>query len=51
MLLIVNSKGMSVSLAAYIKGFMEYKKWALEGVEFADIVKVNENIYWGGIKY
>ena len=25
-LLIVNSKGMSVSLAAYIKGFMEYKK-------------------------
>ena len=32
-------------------GFMEYKKWALEGVEFADIVKVNENIYWGGIKY
>ncbi len=32
-------------------GFMEYKKWALEGVEFADIVKVNENIYWSGIKY
>ena len=25
-ILIVNSKGMSVSLAAYIKGFMEYKK-------------------------
>ena len=27
-ILIVNSKGMSVSLAAYIKGFLEYKKTA-----------------------
>ena len=25
-ILIVNSKGMSVSLAAYIKGFLEYRK-------------------------
>lgn len=32
-------------------GFEEYKKWALEGVEFEDIVNVKENIYWGGIKY
>ena len=34
-LLIVNSKGMSVSLAAYIKGFMEYKKDShIKGVIF-----------------
>lgn len=33
--LIVNSKGMSVSLAAYIKGFMEYKKDShIKGVIF-----------------
>ena len=32
-------------------GFMEFKKWALEGVEFADIVRVNENINWNGIRY
>ena len=25
-MLIVNSRGMSVSLAAYVKGFLEYKK-------------------------
>ena len=25
-ILIVNSRGMSVSLAAYVKGFLEYKK-------------------------
>ena len=35
MILIVNSKGMSVSLAAYIKGFMEYKKDShIKGVIF-----------------
>lgn len=34
-ILIVNSKGMSVSLAAYIKGFMEYKKDShIKGVIF-----------------
>lgn len=30
---------------------MEYKKWALEGVEFGDMVKVEHNIYWSGVKY
>ena len=34
-ILIVNSKGMSVSLAAYIKGFMEYKRDShIKGVIF-----------------
>ena len=34
-ILIVNSKGMSVSLAAYIKGFLEYKKNShIKGVIF-----------------
>ncbi|MBU5481431.1 cobyrinate a,c-diamide synthase [Blautia sp. MSJ-19] len=34
-ILIVNSKGMSVSLAAYIKGFMEYRKDShIQGVIF-----------------
>ena len=34
-ILIVNSKGMSVSLAAYVKGFMEYKKDShIQGVIF-----------------
>ena len=34
-ILIVNSKGMSVSLAAYIKGFMEYKRDShIKGVLF-----------------
>ena len=32
-------------------GFMEFKKWALEGIELGDIVKVSENIYWSGIRY
>jgi len=32
-------------------GFMEYKKWALEGVELPEIAKMKENIYWSGIKY
>ena len=34
-ILIVNSKGMSVSLAAYIKGFLEYKENSgIKGVIF-----------------
>ncbi len=33
-ILIVNSKGMSVSLAAYIKGFLEYKRQPHKGVIF-----------------
>ncbi|MDB8803530.1 sulfite reductase subunit C [Romboutsia sp. 1001216sp1] len=32
-------------------GFMEFKKWALEGVEFDDITIVKDNVYWSGIKY
>lgn len=32
-------------------GFMEYKKWALEGVELSDKAILKENIYWSGIKY
>lgn len=32
-------------------GFMEFKKWALEGVNFEDITIVNQNVYWSGIKY
>lgn len=37
-ILIVNSKGMSVSLAAYIKGFLEYRKDShIEGVIFNQI--------------
>ena len=32
-------------------GFMEFKKWALDGVELYDIAKVSENIYWSGIRY
>lgn len=32
-------------------GFMEFKKWALEGIKLGDIVKVSENIYWSGIRY
>lgn len=34
-ILIVNSRGMSVSLAAYVKGFLEYKKDShIKGVIF-----------------
>ena len=34
-ILVVNSRGMSISLAAYIKGFMEYKeKSHIKGVIF-----------------
>ena len=32
-------------------GFMEYKKWALEGVELGDKVVMKNNIYWGGVFY
>lgn len=32
-------------------GFMEFKKWALEGVNLEDITIVNQNISWGGIRY
>ena len=32
-------------------GFMEYKKWALEGVELGDKVMMKDNIYWGGVFY
>lgn len=32
-------------------GFMEFKKWALEGIEFDDITIVKDNVYWSGIKY
>lgn len=32
-------------------GFEEYKKWALDGVEFLPETIVNQNIYWEGINY
>ncbi|NLI89904.1 MAG: sulfite reductase subunit C [Epulopiscium sp.] len=32
-------------------GFMEYKKWALDGVEFDDKAIVINNVYWGGVHY
>lgn len=32
-------------------GFMEYKKWALDGVEFDDKAIVKNNVYWGGVHY
>lgn len=32
-------------------GFMEYKKWALEGVKLSDKAVVKNNIYWSGIRY
>ncbi|MGG7058299.1 sulfite reductase subunit C [Clostridium tertium] len=32
-------------------GFMEFKKWALEGVELSDKAILKNNIYWSGIKY
>ncbi|MEG1287467.1 MAG: sulfite reductase subunit C, partial [Clostridium sp.] len=32
-------------------GFMEFKKWALEGVELSDTAILKENVYWSGIKY
>ena len=32
-------------------GFMEFKKWALEGVELPENAIVKNNVYWSGIKY
>ena len=32
-------------------GFMEYKKWALEGVELSEKAILKNNVYWSGIKY
>ncbi|MFU7516234.1 sulfite reductase subunit C [Clostridium sp. HCS.1] len=32
-------------------GFMEYKKWALEGVKLSDKAVLKDNIYWSGIRY
>ncbi len=32
-------------------GFMEFKKWALEGVNLSDKAVVKNNIYWSGIRY
>ena len=30
---------------------MEFKKWALEGVEIPEYTTVKHNVYWSGIKY
>lgn len=32
-------------------GFMEYKKWALEGVEFGPKAIIKNNVYWSGVHY
>lgn len=32
-------------------GFMEYKKWALKGVELNEKAEVAHNIYWSGVRY
>ena len=32
-------------------GFMEFKKWALDGVKLSDKAQVKHNIYWSGIRY
>lgn len=32
-------------------GFMEWKKWALDGVELPEDVIMKNNVYWSGIKY
>lgn len=32
-------------------GFMEFKKWALEGVKLSNKAICKENVYWSGIKY
>jgi len=32
-------------------GFMEFKKWILEGVEFSEDTVVKDNVYWSGIRY
>ncbi len=32
-------------------GFMEFKKWAHEGIDIPDYTIVKHNVYWSGIKY
>ncbi|MGL5152735.1 MAG: sulfite reductase subunit C [Clostridium sp.] len=32
-------------------GFMEFKKWALDGVQLSDKAILKSNLYWSGIKY
>ncbi|MGL5414947.1 MAG: sulfite reductase subunit C [Clostridium sp.] len=32
-------------------GFMEWKKWALDGVTLSDKAIIKNNVYWSGIKY
>ena len=32
-------------------GFMEFKKWALEGIEMPQETVVKHNVYWSGIRY
>lgn len=32
-------------------GFMEFKKWAMEGVELTPKAVMKENVYWNGIRY
>ena len=32
-------------------GFMEFKKWALDGVKLSEKAQVKHNIYWSGIRY
>lgn len=32
-------------------GFMEFKKWALDGVNLSDKAVVKNNLYWSGIRY
>lgn len=32
-------------------GFMEFKKWALKGVELPEHAVMKNNVYWSGIKY
>ncbi len=32
-------------------GFMEYKKWALDGVDLPEDAIVKDNVYWSGIHY
>ena len=33
------------------KGFMEFKKWALEGVEFGPKAIIKDRVYWNGINF
>ena len=32
-------------------GFMEFKKWILEGVNLPSYTIMKDNVYWSGIKY